>query len=46
VDPESNRVARIPTEGGITLTVGFDSLWVTDAVGHIVRLDPRRLKPS
>jgi virginiamycin B lyase len=46
VDPESNRVARIPTEGGITLTVGFDSLWVTDTVGHIVRLDPRRLKPS
>ena len=46
IDPASNRVSRISAEGGITLTAGFDSLWVTDTIGHINRIDPQRLHPS
>ena len=45
VDPASNRVSRVTAEGGVTVAAGFDSLWVTDTVGHILRLDPRRLTP-
>ncbi|TMG15319.1 MAG: hypothetical protein E6I01_07725 [Chloroflexi bacterium] len=44
IDPSTGRVVRSVDQGGITLAVGFGSLWVTDVVGRILRLDPQRLR--
>jgi virginiamycin B lyase len=42
VDPKSNRLARKVDETGITLAYGYGSLWVTDIVGRVLRIDPAR----
>ena len=39
IDPDSNRVVRTIDQSGITLAYGYGSLWVTDVVGHILRID-------
>ena len=44
IDPSTGRVVRTVDQGGITLAAGFGSLWVTDVVGRILRLDPQRLR--
>jgi YVTN family beta-propeller protein len=43
IDPSTGRVVRTVDQGGITLAAGFGSLWVTNVVGRILRIDPRRL---
>jgi DNA-binding beta-propeller fold protein YncE len=42
VDPGTNRVARTIDQAGITLGYGYGSLWVTDILGRILRIDPQR----
>ena len=44
IDPATNRVVRTVDQGGITMAAGFGSLWVTDILGRILRIDPRRLR--
>jgi len=43
IDPDTNRVVRSVDQGGITMAAGFGSLWVTDVLGRILRIDPQRL---
>jgi len=43
IDPVTNRVVRAVDQGGITMAAGFGSLWVTDVLGRILRIDPQRL---
>jgi len=42
IDPKTNRLARKVDETGITLAYGYGSLWVTDIVGRVLRIDPAR----
>jgi YVTN family beta-propeller protein len=42
VNAGANRVITTIDEGGMTLAYGFGSLWVTDTLGHILRIDPGR----
>jgi YVTN family beta-propeller protein len=41
IDPASSRVARTIDQPGITLAYGYGSLWVTDMLGHVLRIDPQ-----
>jgi virginiamycin B lyase len=43
IDPDTNRVVRSVDQGGITMAAGFGSLWITDVLGRILRIDPQRL---
>jgi hypothetical protein len=42
VDPGTNRVVKTLDQAAITLAYGYGSLWVTDVLGHILRIDPQR----
>ena len=42
VDPGTNRVVKTIDQAGITLAYGDGSLWVTDVLGRILRIDPQR----
>jgi len=42
IDPGANRVAKTIDQAGITLGYGYGSLWVTDVLGRILRIDPQR----
>jgi DNA-binding beta-propeller fold protein YncE len=42
IDPRTNRVARTIDQAGVTLGYGYGSLWVTDILGRILRIDPQR----
>jgi len=42
IDPGTNRVVKTIDQPGITLAYGYGSLWVTDMLGRVVRIDPRR----
>jgi YVTN family beta-propeller protein len=44
IDPHTNRLTHARDYGGIALAAGYGSLWVTDQVGRILRIDPRRLQ--
>ena len=41
IDPGTNRVAKTIDQAGITLGYGYGSLWVTDVLGRVLRIDPR-----
>jgi YVTN family beta-propeller protein len=42
IDPKTNRLGSNLDETGITLAYGYGSLWVTDIVGRVLRIDPGR----
>ena len=42
IDPATNRDAKAIDQAGITLAYGYGSLWVTDMLGRILRIDPQR----
>jgi len=42
IDPGTNRVAKTIDQAGITLAYGYGSLWVTDMLGRVLRIDPQR----
>jgi YVTN family beta-propeller protein len=42
IDPNTNRVGPNLDETGITLAYGYGSLWVTDIVGRVLRIDAGR----
>jgi len=42
IDPRTNRDAQTIDQPGIALAYGDGSLWVTDIVGHVLRIDPRQ----
>ncbi len=42
IDPKTNRVVKTIDQPGITLAYGYGSLWVTDMLGRVVRIDPQR----
>jgi len=42
IDPGTNRVVTTIDRAGITLAYGYGSLWVTDVLGRILRIDPQR----
>jgi hypothetical protein len=41
IDPGTNRVVKTIDQPGITLAYGYGSLWVTDMLGRVVRVDPQ-----
>jgi DNA-binding beta-propeller fold protein YncE len=43
IDPGLNRVVKTIDQAGITLAYGDGSLWVTDILGRILRIDPQRV---
>lgn len=42
IDPATNRDVKAIDQAGITLAYGYGSLWVTDMLGRILRVDPQR----
>ncbi len=42
IDPRTNHPIGTIDQPGITLAYGYGSLWVTDMLGHVLRIDPQR----
>jgi DNA-binding beta-propeller fold protein YncE len=42
IDPETNRISKTIDQDSITLAYGYGSLWVTDMLGRVLRIDPQR----
>jgi hypothetical protein len=42
IDPVTNRISKTIDQDSITLAYGYGSLWVTDMLGRVLRIDPQR----